>query len=320
MNLKELKNSDILVGMFLQNVTNEDMLHESLYSIAMQNEPVNLLVMHNGLSQEELDKFHAIAKNPTVKIKATKKENGEEEGPSTQSAGNALSYVIEQVDVKNFSDVFNHLFRSAVEHGYKIMSITEPEDVYSLQWFQMVLSWQEENKDMSMFLPLIKHMNFGVFQGFMNESCWAEGMAEEVGKYDNNLLLKFNFAAHPLGAAFIIENMTKESGAYESRDGALYPMKSSLKLFNYYEFFLRSAYNDNKMMNIPRIGYELRMTNLTSYNPLSSKIPNTLLTLPKDKGGVSPGEAQFWAKYATDAYFMEEDDASVEYDGDKAVA
>ena len=139
-------------------------------------------------------------------------------------------------------------------------------------------------------------------------------MAEEVGKYDNNLLLKFNFAAHPLGAFYVIENMLQESGAYEDRDGLLFPMKSSIKLFNHYEFFLRSTYNDIKMMNIPRIGYELRVTSMNEYNQLSSKIPSTLLSIPPEKGGMTAKEAQFWVKYATDAYFMEEDDNNVKYE------
>lgn len=322
MNLKELKNSDVLVGMFVKNVVHENMLHESLYSIAMQHLPVNLIILHSGLSETELDKLKAIAKEPTVRMKTNKKikvknEDGtetERDEIVTESAGGSLNYVIQQVEVNSFPDVFNIVFQTAVEHGYKIMSVTEPEDVYSLRWFELVDEWHKENPEISMFLPLIKHMNFGTFQGFMNESCWAEGMAEEVGKYDNNLLLKFNFAAHPLGAAMVVPNMMKETGAYEHRGDLTYPMKSSIKLFNYYEFFLRSAYNDIKMMNIPRIGYEMRVIDIASYDARSSKIPTTLLSLPSDKGGITAGEAQFWAKYATDAYFMEEDDKTVTYE------
>lgn len=320
MSLKDLKNSEVLVGMMVRGPVN-DLLHEALYSIAMQYLPVNLLILHTGLSEQDMEKLHAIAKNPTVKVNSkktkVKNEDGtetEQEGPVVESASNSLNYVVQQVEAKNFADVFNIVFQAAVENGYKFMSITEPEDVYSLRWFELVDEWHKENPEMSMFTPLVKHMHFGAFQGFMNEACWAEGMAEEVGKYDNNLLLKFNFAAHPLGMVYVMDNITKESDAYENRDGLLFPMKSSLRLFNHYEFFLRSTYNDNKIMNIPRIGYELRMIDLNSYDPLSSKIPNTLLSLPEEKGGMSAKEAQFWCKYATDAYFMEEDDNSVKYE------
>lgn len=308
--------------MFVKSVNHENLLHESLYSIAMQHMPVNLMIIHSGLSDEEIKKLEEIASNPTVNIKTGKKvkvknEDGTErdsEEVLTESAGNSLNYVIAKHDVTNFPDVFNTVFQAAVEHGYKYMSITEPEDVYSLGWFETANEWHKENEEISMFLPLIKHMNFGAFQGFMNESCWAEGMAEEVGKYDNNLLLKFNFAAHPLGAVMVIPNMLKESGAYEQRDGVFFPMKSSIKLFNYYEFFLRSTYNDVKVMNIPRVSYELRVVDIHEYDPRSSKIPSTLLSLPKEKGGLLPAEAQFWAKYATDSYFMEEDDKTVKYE------
>lgn len=320
MSLRNLKNSDVLVGMLVRGPVN-DLLNESLYSIAMQYLPVNLLILHTGLSEEDMAKLQAIAKNPTVRVKGKKVAVKNEDGTETEkdevieeSASNSLNYVIEQIEAKNFADVFNKVFQTAVEHGYKYMSITEPEDVYSLKWFELAEEWHKENPEISIFTPLVKNMQFGAFQGFMNESCWAEGMAEEVGKYDNNLLLKFNFAAHPLGAVYVMENLTKESGAYENRDGKLFPMKSSIKLFNHYEFFLRSTYNDNKMMNIPRIGYELRVISMNEYNHLSSKVPNTLLSIPPEKGGMTAKEAQFWVKYATDAYFMEEDDNNVKYE------
>jgi hypothetical protein len=322
MNLKEQKNSDVLIGMFVKNMEHENLLHESLYSIAMQHLPVNLMIIHSGLSEDDLKKLESIANDPTVRVKTNKKtkkknEDGsetEQEEIVTESAGKSLNYFLVKEEVSSFSDVFNLTFQTAVESGYKYMSITEPEDVYSLNWFNLVDEWGNENPDMAMFLPLIKHMNFGAFQGFMNESCWAEGMAEEVGKYDNNLLLKFNFAAHPLGAVMVVPKMVEQKDAYEIRDGKYYPMKSGIKLFNYYEFFLRSSFHDLKIMNIPRIAYELRVVDIHEYDARSSKIPSTLLNLPKEKGGISSAEAQFWAKYATDAYYMEEDDNTVKYE------
>lgn len=322
MNSKEQKNSNVLVGMFLKSMEHENLLHESLYSIAMQHNPVDLLVIHSGLSDDDLKKFQTIASDPIVRIKTGKKvkkknEDGkevEEEEVVVSSAGNALNYTLIEHEASNFSDIFNFTFQKAVKDGYKFMSITEQEDVFSLGWFELVDEWSKENQDVSMFLPLIKHMNFGAFQGFMNESCWAEGMAEEIGKYDNNLLLKFNFAAHPLGAVMVIDKMLEQKDAYEMRDELYFPMKSSIKLFNYYEFFLRSTFHDMKVMNIPRIAYELRVVDIHKYDPRSSKIPSTLLSLPKDKGGISSAEAQFWAKYATDSYYMEEDDKTVKYE------
>jgi len=320
MSLKDRKNSDVLVGMLVRGPVN-DMLNESLYSIAMQYLPVNLLILHTGLSDEDMEKLKKIASNPTVRVKGNKIKVKNEDGVEVEkdevieeSASNSLTYDIQQIEASNFADVFNKVFQTAIELEYKYMSITEPEDVYSLKWFELAEEWHKENPEISIFTPLVKNMQFGAFQGFINESCWAEGMAEEVGKYDNNLLLKFNFAAHPLGAFYVIENMLQESGAYEDRDGLLFPMKSSIKLFNHYEFFLRSTYNDIKMMNIPRIGYELRVTSMNEYNQLSSKIPSTLLSIPPEKGGMTAKEAQFWVKYATDAYFMEDNDNNVKYE------
>ena len=320
MSLKDLKNSDVLVGMLVRGPVT-DQLNESLYSIAMQFLPVNLLILHTGLSEEDMNKLKAIASNPTVKAKGgkvkVKKDDGtevEQDEIIEESASNSLNYVIEQIEATNFADVFNTVFQAAAENGYKFMSITEPEDVYSLKWFELAEEWHKENPEVSVFAPLVKYMQFGAFQGFMNESCWADGMAEEVGKYDNNLFLKFNLALHPLGCVFVMDNLLNESDAYEKRDGKFYPMKRSIKLFNQYEFFLRSTYNDKKIMNIPRIGYELRVINLSEYDHRSSKMPNTLLSIPQDRGGMTAKEAQFWVKYATDAYFMEEDDNNVKYE------
>ena len=152
MNLKSLKNTDTLVGMFVRNVTHEDLLHESLFSIAMQNSPVNLLILHSDLSETEVEKLHAIAKNPTVRLKTKKtvkvtNDDGtetENEEVVTESASNSLNYVVEKVDASTFPDVFNIVFQAAVENEYKFMSITEPEDVYSLRWFELAEEWHKE--------------------------------------------------------------------------------------------------------------------------------------------------------------------------------
>ena len=183
MSLKDLKNTDTLVGMFIKNMDHENLLNECLYSIAMQDEPVNLILLHDGLSPEAIDKLNAIAKNPTIyvkgkKVKVTKEDGTEEEKDEviTESAGNSLNYTVEEVAVKNFADIFNAVFQRAVDNGYKFMSVAEPEDVFSLRWFELAAEWHKENPEISMFLPLIKHMHFGVFHGFMNESCWAEGV------------------------------------------------------------------------------------------------------------------------------------------------
>jgi hypothetical protein len=111
-----------------------------------------------------------------------------------------------------------------------------------------------------------------------------------------------------------MENILKEAGAVEDRDGLLYPMKSSIKIFGAYEFFLRLTYNGVKVANVPRVGYELNMHGLDFYDHTSSKVPVNLTLIPVDKGGVGPAESTFWLKHATDSYFMEVDDTTVEYE------
>lgn len=314
MKLKNPNNNDTLVGIFLPEVKHEEFLNECFYSLAMQDKPVDVLVMYDSLSENELELLNSILKEPVIKYKKKNEENPEQIDDITDSAGNSLNYSLEKVCVKNFADVFNIVFQTAIENNYSKISIIEPEDVFSRKWLEVVDVYASENPEVAIFTPIIKHMVGGSFSGFLNEACWAESMAEEAGKYDNNLLLRFNFIVHPLGAVYMLDRLLKEDGVFEKRDEFLFPMKSGIKIFNYYEFFLRTVYNDLKVMNVPRIGYEMRVLRKDKYDPTSAKIPHNLTAMPEHSGGISQDEAQFWAKYATDAYFMEDDEKDIKYE------
>ncbi|MDG1950924.1 MAG: hypothetical protein P8J32_08995 [bacterium] len=311
MNLAKQKKHNTLVAAYLRELPTIETLHEFIYSLAMQREPVDVLLMHGGLSQKELDALQEVIDRPTIQIT---KENPEKPGEVIKEPTSAvfpLEYSIHKVDAKNFADVFNIGFQTAHESGYNFFSIAEPEDVYSTYWIHTAKTYAEENPNVGIFTPIIRNMVHGAFQGYYNEACWAEGMAEEAGKYDQNLLLKFNCLT-PLGGLYRVSAMIEEEDAIEERDGVLYPMKSNIRLTSPYEFFLRMAYNDILTMNVPRLGYEQRILRRESYNHISCKLPQNLVQLPLDKGGVPQKEAEFWHKTATDAYFIE-DDEPIEY-------
>lgn len=311
MNLKQSKTSNTLVGVHISNMDNPDFLHECFYSLALQNHGVDVLITHSGLNSDQKAELLGIAENPIVRIR-TKNDDGEikiiEEG-----AGNSMNFSIEEIEAQNFADVFNHLFQSGKNNGYEVISLIEYDDILSRRWFELVEHWRKENPSVGVFSPIIEQTINGVFANYVNEACWADGIAEEAGKYDNNLLLRFNSALIPLGAAFVIDNILSEEDIVEEDDGKLLPMKRSIKLFSYHEFLIRLTYNDIKIMNVPRVGYNMRIIQKDSYDERSCKIPVNLLQLPKEKGGLSQEEAQFWAKYATDSYFLESDDPSVSF-------
>lgn len=311
MNLTKQKKHNTLVAAYLRELPMVESLHEFIYSLAMQREPVDVLLMHGGLSQKELDVLQEVIDKPTIQ---QTKENPEKPGEvitEPVSAVFPLEYTIHKVDVSNFADVFNKGFQTAVESGYEVFSIAEPEDVYSTNWAYIAKVYAEENPEVGIFTPVIRNIVHGAFQGYYNEACWAEGMAEVAGKYDQNLLLKFNCLT-PLGAMYKVSAMTEEEDAIEERDDILYPMKSNIKIVSPYEFFLRMTYNDILVMNVPRLGYEQRILRRDSYNPISCKLPHNIVSMAPEKGGMPQKEAEFWQKTATDAYFVE-DDELIEY-------
>jgi hypothetical protein len=307
MNLAKQKKHNTLVVAYLRELPMIETLHEFLYSIAMQREPVDLLLMHKGLTQKELDVLQSVIDKPTIQITKDHPKNKGEVIKEPASAVFPLEHTIHKMDASNFADVFNIGFQTAVESGYDFFLVAEPEDVLSTYWVHTAKTYAKENPDVGIFTPIIRNIVHGAFQGYYNEACWAEGMAEEAGKYDQNLLLKFNCLT-PLGAMCRISSMVEEEDAIEERDGKLFPMKSNIKLVSPYEFFLRMAYNDILTMNVPRLGYEQRILRRDSYDHISCKLPQNLTQISIEKGGIPQKEAEFWHKTATDAYFIEDDE------------
>lgn len=305
--MKESKNSkasksNILVGLYLDKIRHEGQLSECLFGIANQQHPVDLVILDGGLSDKELEKLMEVADNPKIKT-LSKNEGGEiEENIVEADAGIKLEVV--KTSTSNFSKIFNDLFNIALEREYEAMSIIEVEDVINANWYKLANIYMEENEDVGFFFPVLRNIQNGGLAGLMNEVSWAEGFSEEAGKFDTNLLLRFN-CLNPLGGVYRISELEEYS---EERDGRYYPMKESIKLSHYYEFFLRMSYNDIKMMTVPRIGYEFRVNQmLESFEHSSSKIPQNITALPLDKGGVSADETTFWLDIPKKEYFFDED-------------
>jgi len=300
---KNLKasNNNILVGIYLDKIKHEGQLSECIYALANQNYPVDVVVLDGGMSDREVEVLFNIAKKPTIKTVKTKEDGGIEE--QILESKSPLNINIIEVGVCNFSKVFNEIFNIAVENDYESFSVVETQDSIGANWYSIANTYMQENSEIGIFLPMMRNFQNGSLSGLMNEACWAEGIAEEAGKFDMNLLLRYN-CANPLGGVYRVDKIQEFS---EEKDGKFYPMKESFKLSHYYEFFLRMIYNDVKMMTVPRVGYDFVVLNSDEYNHSSSKVPANITTLPTEKGGLSVQEASFWMENAKKEYFFDED-------------
>lgn len=314
MSLKQYKKSNTLIVAYLRELPTLENLHEFLYSVTMQKHSTDLLLLYSNLSPEHMNVLQGVIDKPTIQIqKPNPKFDSENPSkhPETIKESSAaifpLNVVLQEVEVSTFSEIFNIGFQSAQENGYEFLSIAEPEDVYSTYWIDTALKYATEKPNVGIFTPIIRNVVFGAFQGYYNEAPWAEGLAEEAGKYDQNLLLKFNCLS-PLGVVVRMSSLLESEDTIEEREGKLFPMKKHIKLASPYEFFLRMSYNDIEIMNIPRLGYEQRIYRRDEYLPTTCKLPQNLVQIPQEKGGMTQQEAQFWQKKATDAYFIEEDE------------
>ena len=298
---KNLKNSssNILVGLYLDKFE-EGRISECLFGLSNQEHAVDVVILDGGLSDKKIESLLKIAKKPTIKTVITN-EKGEPEEKINKAKAIKLNIV--KTGVSNFPKVFNDLFNIAIENKYEAFSIVEVADAIGSNWYEIANIYMQENEEVGFFLPLVRNFQNGGLIGLMNEACWAEGIAEEAGKFDMNLLNRFN-CANPLGAVYKVEELKEYS---EEKDGRFLPMKESIKISHYYEFFLRMVYNDIKMMTIPRVGYDFRVDDVKEFNHSSSKVPGNISTIPLDNGGIKPEEVSFWVDLAKKEYFFDED-------------
>lgn len=293
--------SNILVGLYLDDKFHEGQLSECFYSLANQSHEVDVVILDGGMSDKDIEALINVSKSPSIK---TMQEG--EDGAVTEKiikSEKELNINIIKTEKSNFSRVFNTVFNIALESGYEAFSVVEIEDSIAGGWYSIANTYMKENEDTHFFLPMVRSFRNGVLTGLMNEAAWAEGMSEEAGKFDMNLLLKFN-CANPLGGLYRTSELEEYS---EEKDGRLQPMKESVKISHYYEFFLRMMYNDLKMMTIPRIGYDFRVNDVKEFKESSSKVPNNIVAIPSEKGGLSAEETSFWVELAKQEYFFDED-------------
>lgn len=304
MNLKVSKQSKFLVGMYIDELAKDHNLAACLHSIANQTNPVDLVIFTQGLTAEEVGSVKELANSPYL-MTISRDDKGQAVENKISSNVGVNFEIIEVEQPMNLAQIFNTTFNLARYNNYEFISFVEAEDGFSAKWFEIANKYAEENPSIGIFTPLIRNMTGGVFAGIMNEAPWAEHMqAEQAGKFDLNMLQRFN-CVNPLGAVYKIKPILEYSEK-DSNDTAL-PMKESMKLSHYYEFFLRMIYDAVEIMTIPRIGYELKTVRKQKFNDSTCKIPQDLAILPPDRGGISPDEGRFWFDLAKKEFYHDVD-------------
>lgn len=302
MNLKASKQSKYLVGIYIDKLERDNDVAACLHSLANQTNPVDVVLFAKGLTSDEVSHLKELAEKPFASY-LERDEQGQALEKRINSENSANYEIIEVSEVLSFSKIFNKIFNLALDNGYEAISIAEPEDGYSVKWFEIADKYIDENPDVAIFAPIIRNMSNGAFSGVMNESSWVEGMSEEAGKFDLNLLQRFN-CVNPLGAVYRVSAIDEYA---EKKDEGSAPMKESMKISHYYEFFLRMIYDDVKIMTVPRIGYELKILNKDYFTDSTCKVPQNLAAFPEDKGGMTAEEVRFWFELAKKEFFYDED-------------
>ena len=125
-------------------------------------------------------------------------------------------------------------------------SVLEYDDMYTSHWFKNVEEYMAHDvDDISVFLPLteVKDYNTNAIIGYSNEAVWASSFSDEIGFYDVNCFMDY-FGFNASGGVFRTKDFMNAGG-----------LKESMKLVNWYEYFLRVLYKEKKVFVIPKVGY-----------------------------------------------------------------
>ncbi len=303
-NFTSSNNKNLLVVLPI-NKLEDFFLKESVYSLTQQEYPIDLLILVNKLTENEISELQVILDNPSITISERDKVT-DEIVVRTIEASKKLNYTIQQTDNDTFQKVFNEGFNYALTNGYKWISIVEYDDVIDVKWYENFNKYSNHLNDVSGFLPLTREMSNGTFLGFFNEASWIDG-AETPGYFDYQRILQWN-CINITGAVLNVEFLINESINEKKEDGSWSILKPSLKYNFIYEFYIRMIYNEAKFYTIPRIGYEHRIDRVTeNVDYFSSKIPKDLLQRPAEKGGVTYNEYEYYTLLAKQEYFHEND-------------
>lgn len=185
-------------------------------------------------------------------------------------------------------DMKDYDFCSQVNYGIENcdtewFSILEVDDEYTKIWLKIMYDYIKNNKDVSVFLPIVKDINMeGTFLSYTNESAWAYGFTTKQGFIDNEVLLEFQ--NYQISGGLYKTSVIKEMGMF----------KNNIKLTFGYEFLLRLTHNSVPVMIVPRIGYQ----------HVNFREDSLFYNYKNDENKLTEKEIQFWVDTAKKEFFF----------------
>lgn len=191
-----------------------------------------------------------------------------------------IIYVCQNQGATDFATQFNFGVKEARSEW---VSLLEYDDEYATIWFKNVVEYRDAHPNVGLFMPIVVDVDAnGSFVGFTNEAVWANSFSDELGILDLNALLAYQ--------NFNIDGIVIQKSIFEEYGG----FKSSIKLTFIYEFLLRMAFKDVRIMTIPKFGY--KHVNLRK---------DSLFANYKDM--ITPLEARWWMSQAKKEYYFDKD-------------
>ena len=258
--MKEKSNISVIIPIHVLDETTGPLLGNAVKSVSEQfvlPEELLFVIPVDGAEIESV--INSIEINDAINVKIIKNEG--ETDFCTQ-----LNLGVENVSTKFFS-------------------FLELDDEYSKIWFKNAVEYIDAYPEVDVFLPFIVDVDpTGGFIGFTNEAVWANEFSDELGYLDLNSLLTYQ--------NFNIDGMVMNTEVYKENGG----LKSKIVLTFIYEFLLRLAHFDIKMMSLPKFGYKHVNQREGS---LFHGYKNTL----------KPDESKWWLAQAKKEYYFDYDRA-----------
>ena len=141
-NLKTLNNKNLLVVLPVNSFEDET-LNESLYRLANQTVPTDVLILvSNTLDEDLVKRVEEIATAPYTRVLSTD-ENGTPKSEILKSE-KVLNFAIETTTATNFASAFNEAFNLSDTFGYKWVSLVEKDDVTEKNWIENLNTYSSE--------------------------------------------------------------------------------------------------------------------------------------------------------------------------------
>ncbi len=195
----------------------------------------------------------------------------------------AIKDIITIVENEGETDFANQVNLGVSKAKSTWISILEYDDEFANIWFKNVVEYTKAYPNVGLFMPIIVDVDpNGSFISFTNEAVWATSFSDELGILDLNALLAYQ--------NFNIDGIVIKKAFFEEYGG----FKPSIKLTFIYEFLLRMAFKDVRIMTIPKFGYKH-----------VNQRPNSLFA--NYKNTINPVEARWWLSQAKKEYYFEKD-------------